>query len=1370
PTGSTGATGVAGPTGSTGSTGATGAAGPTGSTGSTGATGTTGAAGPTGSTGVTGATGAAGPTGSTGVTGATGANGPTGPSGATGATGERGAAGQNLFDQTNNLIYPYPVVNRSIALGSTTFSPSDNPSTTSTASALIYLDGSTGDITLRDSAVNRDPAFILDSSSATDTDFWIANNNDANGVDDDIFQIGKGLVVGTTPLLSLTTTGYAGLGTATPNEMLSLITSRVVDLAAFYDGVNNKIFQIADGGEIAFKPAAFDTVKTCSGASCVSADTGSFTNNTTEAKSNAGTPFEILPAAAAGAGSFYVGLDHPFTSINIDIVTANIGMSAMAVEYWNGAAWATVTPTDNTSLLTVDGRITFTAPADWATTTVDSVAKYYVRIRNSTGTITTAPTAYFVSPTTNTRFAVYAQSGDTDAAIYVNDKGNVGIGTNTPTSKLTIGGASSTITNSTGDITINAASDIINFSADSLTGITNIDITGNFGVDDTTPDYGIEISSAAASDPSFALSDGDITHGLTTLAQTDVILHVVPLSSTAGGAQFTAITESDAQALSIRGVIGSTTPANTTSAIKIIGGKANGTGIGDLDVDSTQGGTNAETVFQIANNDDTASFTMLGNGNIGIGNQVTPVAKLHVVSNPLTALYTTGRAAAIFDQFENQDIIAASASGVTKFKVQNDGDVVAARFVDDSGTETYYLDAANGTTSLVVDGNIISNGAFSITSNATNGNISISAGTGQVILGNGDNAGAEVCVSLNGTTCTGKIDAATFDPPYTIDGKNYATYVPSMTGIKEETAGTIQTTSYVPGIGYKAEINFGDVPLGSDLWLFSRTTDLKVNANQLVVLLSPTSATRAWYDFDPDALTLTFYTSRPTTVSYRLTAPRFDWQQWANTRSDDDRAGLTLNYDSAWFAGNGSAGTPEDPLANLYIEQVDELNSTYRIKHTNGDIIEDAAAYARILAASVQSGVIRSINGVFGRVVISESITSPVAEIAQIRTDTISPIATESGTVTVELNNSQRLNIQNTEADQTVVSFDALGNADFLGTITAESVKTNGSITGDSVTANEATIAGQLFADRIVTKFGDLDNRFQTIENSIGTISALPAASPSPEASQSANLGDAVTVNDGNITVNTSLFVLGDSLLSSTSITGSLLVDGIIRFAENTIETIGETLYIQRNKLADINILDGTIIADIWNRVFIQGFLAITGNTTVGGVLGTTTISPLEGSDLTIDLNNPLPNPFADPLATPSAGFGDLIIKGVDNKTVATINASGSATFAGTVSADSLIASGSATVQKLNISAGPTSTESAVPSNTVGTGILPGYFTEVTILSNQVAADSLVYLTPLSSTGNQVLYVKEKLPGVGFIVAIDSSLISPVQFNWWVIN
>jgi len=1285
-----------------------------------------------------------------------------------------GATGEPLFTQTDNLIYPYPVVNRSLALGSTTFSPDDDPSTTSTASALIYLDGSTGDITLRDSSVDRDPAIFFDASNTTDTDFWIANNNDADGVDDDVFQIGKGLVVGTTPFFTLTSEGYSGFGTATPAEMMTLITSTLVDLAAFYDGVNNQVFSIADGGEIAFRPTAFDTVKTCSGASCVSADTGTFTDNTAEAKTSLGTPFEILPAAAAGEGSFYIGLDHPFDTMNIDIATANVGMSAMAVEYWDGAAWTSVTPTDNTSLLTVDGTITFTAPADWATTTIDSVEKYYLRIRNSTGTITTAPTAYFASPTTGTRFAIYAQSGDTDAALYVGDNGNVGIGTSTPTTKLSIGGSNSVISNTTGDITIDAASDIVDFSLDSLTSIENIDITGNFGVDDTTPDYSIEISAAASSNPSFGMSDGDVAHGLTVVAgETDVFYHIAPLSSTDGGAQVTAFSDADAQALSIRGIVGSTTVTNSTPAIKFIGAKSNGTtGIADLDVDSTQGGTNAETVFQIANNDDTASFTMLGNGNIGIG-QVTPLAKLHVVSNPLTSLYTTGRAAAIFDQFENQDIISASASGVTKFRVTNTGDAVAERFVDlGNSAGTYYIDPANGTTSVMVDGSIISDGAFSITSNGTNGNITIDAGTGDIILGTADGTGAEVCVSLNGTTCTGKIDAATFDPPYTIDGKNYATYVTSMTGIKEETTGVIQTSTYVPGIGYKAEVNFGTVPVGSDLWLFSRTTDLKVNADKLVVLLSPSSATRAWYHFDPAALTLTFYTSRPTTVSYRLTAPRYDWQSWANTRSDEDREGLLLNYDSAWFTGSGSAGTPEDPLANLTIEEVDPTTMTYRIKHTSGDVIEEATSFARLMVANIQAGTIRSINGIFGRVFISESITSPVAEISDLRTDSISPIATESGTIDFDLNESQQIEIHNTQTDEVVTTFDALGNAKLEGTLSAEAVETT-SLTTDTLTSEDASISGELYADRIITSFGDLNTRFASIEDSLQTISSGSAqqpGSPTPTTTPAPDYGGAISVSDGNVTVNTSLFVLGDSLLSSTSITGSLLVDGILRFAENTIETIGETLYIQKNKLADLNILDGTIIADIWNRVFINGFLAITGNTTVGGVLGTSTLSPLEGNNLTIDLNNPLPNPFGDPLATPSAGFGDLVIRGFDNKTVATIDASGSATFAGSVSADSLIASGSATVQKLNISNAPISTESAIPANTVGTGTLPGAFTEVTILSSQVAADSLVYLTPLSSTGNRVLYVKEKLPGVGFIVAIDTSLTTPINFNWWIIN
>ena len=73
-----------GATGPIGSTGATGIQGPIGSTGATGVIGTTGATGPIGPLGSTGATGVIGTTGATGIQGPLGSTGATGPVGATG--------------------------------------------------------------------------------------------------------------------------------------------------------------------------------------------------------------------------------------------------------------------------------------------------------------------------------------------------------------------------------------------------------------------------------------------------------------------------------------------------------------------------------------------------------------------------------------------------------------------------------------------------------------------------------------------------------------------------------------------------------------------------------------------------------------------------------------------------------------------------------------------------------------------------------------------------------------------------------------------------------------------------------------------------------------------------------------------------------------------------------------------------------------------------------------------------------------------------------------------------------------------------------------------------------------------------------------
>ncbi len=224
PTGSTGTTGANGPTGSTGATGANGASGPTGATGSTG---TNGASGPTGSTGSTGATGDNGPTGQTGSTGATGANGPTGTTGSTGSTGSNGPTGPTgvaglagsdgeiIMTQTNNVLHPYPVVDRSIALGSTT---GGGQSTTATSSALIFLNGTTGSasisslLTLRggDSVIETETMSQLTIGSATTGPILLSPKGTTGLYVSSNGSVGIGNI---TPDYALDVTGYINAST-----------------------------------------------------------------------------------------------------------------------------------------------------------------------------------------------------------------------------------------------------------------------------------------------------------------------------------------------------------------------------------------------------------------------------------------------------------------------------------------------------------------------------------------------------------------------------------------------------------------------------------------------------------------------------------------------------------------------------------------------------------------------------------------------------------------------------------------------------------------------------------------------------------------------------------------------------------------------------------------------------------------------------------------------------------------------------------------------------------------------------------------------------------------------------------------------------
>jgi hypothetical protein len=111
---------------------------------------------------------------------------------------------------------------------------------------------------------------------------------------------------------------------------------------------------------------------------------------------------------------------------------------------------------------------------------------------------------------------------------------------------------------------------------------------------------------------------------------------LAPISATAGGLSVIGLSDTDASALTLSGIVGSTNPTDTTPAIVITGSKSNGgTGtaiLGDL-----------ETLFQIRNRT-VNLITVLGNGFTGFGT-VTPTTRVDLDTGAMSFTEMTAPAA-----------------------------------------------------------------------------------------------------------------------------------------------------------------------------------------------------------------------------------------------------------------------------------------------------------------------------------------------------------------------------------------------------------------------------------------------------------------------------------------------------------------------------------------------------------------------------------------------------------------------------------------------------------------------------------------------------------------------------------------------------
>jgi len=395
----------------------------------------------------------------------------------------------------------------------------------------------------------------------------------------------------------------------------------------------------------------------------------------------------------------------------------------------------------------------------------------------------------------------------------------------------------------------------------------------------------------------------------TALATLDVrsSLGTIPITSISGNTSMSAL-------LIDQSGIGEIFSASNSGSTRVI---INNTGSLSLDGDYLNFGlTDSSTGYGFRDNGGTLQFKHNSGSWADVGSGISVWTETSGVLSPTTignvvaattsattalTITQTGAFKALLIEDESADatpfVIDASgnvgigvASPTQKLEVA--GYIVGQRF-EDSASSSFFIDPAATGTSISIDGNIISDGAFSVTSNGTNGNITINAGSGTVLIGA---AGA------------GKLDAGTIDPPYTINGDKFATYVAGMTGVKEETTGNVRTSEYVTGVGYRSTLDFAGSLTGSDLWLFSKASSLKNQLDKLVVLISASNNAKIWYDIDAINGQLHLYSTIPTTISYRLTAPRYDSTTWLNTRGDDSESiGHVINDDNQWSVSDSIA-------------------------------------------------------------------------------------------------------------------------------------------------------------------------------------------------------------------------------------------------------------------------------------------------------------------------------------------------------------------------------------------------------------------------------------------------------------------------------
>jgi hypothetical protein len=557
--------------------------------------------------------------------------------------------------------------------------------------------------------------------------------------------------------------------------------------------------------------------------------------------------------------------------------------------------------------------------------------------------------------------------------------------------------------------------------------------------------------------------------------------------------------------------------------------------------------------------------------------------------------------------------------------------------------------------------------------------------------------------------------------------------------VKEETTGQASVTAKSKSVsGYEYVIDFNAQPDGSDLWLFSKTTALRTKLNRMSVLLSPSENARTWYKIDSARHLLTLYSSRPTTISYRLTAPRFDEEKWKNVTPNGSDGLVVTDPDVAslndiQIDGNGNVGG--QLVASIGGE------SGFQVVDELGTVVEETVLQAKTVSAHIVAGLISAQKIVsplaeIDTLTVNKKLVSPVIETSEIRSNG------KDINVTLGNNSGGKLSqlIINGLNNAPAASIDAEGNATFAGTLTADSVESRKSKV-ESLDAINASVSGTLIAkniqsdiidqlsSQIASSTSSLSTNYQLLSTNINSVQqelASIKSQPLPNPAYYQN----IDASYSNITVDDTANIYKAHITDSLSV-GSLIIQS------SSVLALSNDLYI--SSLNTIHLFDDAVM------------IAKNGNMTIKGEITASTLAIKNTNGTTVASIDP----------SGSAHFNEVVAKKFTLESIAT---------QGALVADS----GLRNAENSPIPGIKTSTEVA------GTGTLPIDTKEIVIYNDNVTENSLIYLTPTTDNIQGQLSVTKKLSCLStptpqsctpyFMVSSTSAIHSASEFNWLIIN